>query len=94
MILLLLSNTFVDERVTTWHSPLLEAALVDTVYADKRVSQWHAPLSFVAALGEPVAPAEGGAAKFDNLSRGMLVVDEEAWEDEGVILPLTLDSFP
>jgi hypothetical protein len=36
----------------------------------------------------------GGAAKFDNLSRGMTVVDEEAWEEEGVILPLTLDSFP
>lgn len=43
--------------------------------------------------GEPVVSEGGGAAKFDRLSRGMQVVDQEAWEDEGVILPVALDPF-
>jgi hypothetical protein len=42
----------------------------------------------------PSPTAQGGAGKFSNLSRGMLVIDAETWEEEGVILPLTLDTFP
>lgn len=38
--------------------------------------------------------SKGGAGKFSGLSRGMLVVDQEAWEEEGIILPLLLDDFP
>jgi len=43
--------------------------------------------------GEAAAEG-GGAGKFSRLSKGMQVVDEEAWEEEGLILPVALDSFP
>lgn len=36
----------------------------------------------------------GGAAKFGGLNRGMLVADQTAWEEDGIILPLMLDDFP
>lgn len=79
------------------HSPLMVAAqlLAPTVSTGAtRLDHLHSPLMMAADLLDVPIVKKGGAGKFAGLSRGMRVIDQEAWEEEGVILPLMLDDFP
>ena len=41
-----------------------------------------------------VSEAKGGSGKFSNLSKGMQVVDQEAWEEEQLIVVVGLFDEP
>jgi hypothetical protein len=74
---------------------IFDEAIFDTGAA---ASAMFDPAIFDPCIFDTDAPCPsdggGGAAKFGGLSRGMLVADQQTWEDDGIILPLMLDDFP
>ncbi len=87
--------TFTDREAVTFEgSPVTFDGSPVYLYGDTETVTHDGETVYFCPDDDCPPSTAGGAAKFDRLSRGMLVVDQEAWEEEGVILPLTLDGFP